>query len=159
MFPVESIIPEIRASLAANRSVVLRAPPGTGKTTCVPPALLDLPFLSGRKILMLEPRRLAARACAAFIARRMGEAVGETVGYAVRLERRVSSRTRLEIVTEGLLAQRLLNDPELADVGLVIFDEFHEPSTSSMSVRLPAIWGLRWRSTCVARCVRICGFW
>ena len=65
MFPVESIIPKIRASLAANRSVVLRAPPGTGKTTCVPPALLDLPFLSGRKILMLEPRRLAARACAA----------------------------------------------------------------------------------------------
>ena len=128
MFPVESIIPEIRASLAANRSVVLRAPPGTGKTTCVPPALLDLPFLSGRKILMLEPRRLAARACAAFIARRMGETVGETVGYSVRLERRVSSRTRLEIVTEGLLAQRLLNDPELADVGLVIFDEFHERS-------------------------------
>jgi len=72
VFPVESIIPEIRASLAANRSVVLRAPPGTGKTTCVPPALLDLPFLAGRKILMLEPRRLAARACAAFIARRMG---------------------------------------------------------------------------------------
>ena len=128
VFPVESIIHALRDSLAANRDVVLCAPPGTGKTTCVPPALLDMPFLQGRKILMLEPRRLAARACASFIARRMGEPVGETVGYAVRLERRVSSRTRLEIVTEGLLTQRLLNDPELSDVGLVIFDEFHERS-------------------------------
>ena len=128
MFPVESIIPAIRASLADNRSVVLQAPPGTGKTTCVPPALLDMSFLAGRKVLMLEPRRLAARACAAYIARCMGEDVGGIVGYSVRLERRVSSRTRLEIVTEGLLAQRLLNDPELSDVGLVVFDEFHERS-------------------------------
>ena len=79
MFPVETVIPAIRESLAANRSVVLRAPPGTGKTTCVPPALLDMPFLKGRRILMLEPRRLAARACASFIARRMGEEVGGTV--------------------------------------------------------------------------------
>ena len=71
-FPVEAIIPQIRASLARNRSVVLRAPPGSGKTTCVPPALLDAPFLRGRKILMLEPRRLAARSCAAYIARRLG---------------------------------------------------------------------------------------
>lgn len=128
MFPVERIIPAVAASLERNRSVVLRAPPGSGKTTCVPPALLDAPFLKGRKILMLEPRRLAARSCAAFIARRMGEAVGDTVGYQVRLERKVSARTRLEIVTEGLLAQRLVSDPELADVGLVIFDEFHERS-------------------------------
>ncbi len=128
MFPVESIIPALRDSLAANRDAVLRAPPGTGKTTCVPPALLDMPFLKGKKILMLEPRRLAARACAAYIARQMGEQVGETVGYAVRLERRVCARTRLEIVTEGMLAQRLLNDPELSDAGLVIFDEFHERS-------------------------------
>ena len=127
-FPVEAIIPQIRASLARNRSVVLRAPPGSGKTTCVPPALLDAPFLRGRKILMLEPRRLAARSCAAYIARRLGEPLGETVGYQVRLERKVSSRTRLEIVTEGLLAQRLIADPELADVGLVVFDEFHERS-------------------------------
>lgn len=127
-FPVEAIIPQIRASLARNRSVVLRAPPGNGKTTCVPPALLDAPFLRGRKILMLEPRRLAARSCAAYIAHRLGEPLGETVGYQVRLERKVSSRTRLEIVTEGLLAQRLIADPELADVGLVVFDEFHERS-------------------------------
>ena len=128
VFPVEAVIPRVRDSLARNRSVVLRAPPGSGKTTCVPPALLDAPFLRGRKILMLEPRRLAARSCAAYIARRLGEPLGETVGYQVRLERKVSARTRLEIVTEGLLAQRLLADPELADVGLVIFDEFHERS-------------------------------
>ena len=127
-FPVERILPAIGASLAANRTVVLRAPPGTGKTTCVPPALLGAPWLKGRKILMLEPRRLAARGSAAYIASKMGEDVGGTVGYAVRLERKVSSRTRLEIVTEGLLTQRLLSDPELSDVGIVIFDEFHERS-------------------------------
>ncbi len=128
MFPVESIIPQIRSSLERNRDVVLRAPPGSGKTTCVPPALLDAPFLGGKKILMLEPRRLAARSCAAYIARKLGEDVGGTVGFQVRLERKVSGRTRLEIVTEGLLAQRLVADPELADVGLLIFDEFHERS-------------------------------
>ena len=118
----------IAASLAANRDVVLRAPPGSGKTTRVPPSLLDAPWLDGKKILMLEPRRLAARGAAAYISAKLGERVGETVGYAVRLERKVSARTRLEIVTEGLLTQRLLNDPELSDVGLVIFDEFHERS-------------------------------
>ena len=128
MFPVESVIPRIRASLESNRDVVLRAPPGSGKTTCVPPALLDCTFLRGKKILMLEPRRLAARSCAAYIARRLGERVGETVGFQVRLERCIGPRTRLEIVTEGLLAQRLLHDPELSDVGLVVFDEFHERS-------------------------------
>ena len=128
MFPVEEKIGEIRRALAANRDVVLTAPPGSGKTTCVPPALLDEPWLEGKKIVMLEPRRLAARNCAAYIARRRGEAVGGTVGYQVRLERKVSAATRLEIVTEGLLTQRLLSDPELSDVGLVIFDEFHERS-------------------------------
>lgn len=127
-FPVEEVVPAVAASLAANRDVVLRAPPGSGKTTCVPPSLLDEPWLAGKKILMLEPRRLAARGAAAYIASKLGEDVGGTVGYAVRLERKVSSRTRLEIVTEGLLTQRLLNDPELSDVGLVIFDEFHERS-------------------------------
>ena len=122
------LCPAIAASLAANRDVVLRAPPGSGKTTCVPPYLLCAPWLGGKKILMLEPRRLAARGAASYIASKFGEPVGETIGYAVRLERKVSSRTRLEIVTEGLLTQRLLNDPELSDVGLVIFDEFHERS-------------------------------
>ncbi len=127
-FPVERAIGPIRSSLAANRDVVLRAPPGSGKTTCVPPALLDERWLGGKKILMLEPRRLAARSAAAYISARLGESVGGTVGYSVRLERKVSARTRLEIVTEGLLAQRLLRDPEISDVGLIVFDEFHERS-------------------------------
>ncbi len=127
-FPVEEKIADIKRSLAANRSVVLSAPPGSGKTTCVPPALLDEPWLAGRKILMLEPRRLAARNCAAFVASKLSSPLGDLVGYQVRLERKISSRTRLEIVTELLLAQRLLDDPELSDVGLVIFDEFHERS-------------------------------
>ena len=123
---LEGKIPAIRRALAANRTVVLTAPPGSGKTTRVPPALLDEPWLAGKKIVVLEPRRLAARNCATYIARQLGEAVGGTVGYQVRLERKVSAKTRLEIVTEGLLAQRLLGDPELSDVGLVVFDEFHE---------------------------------
>ena len=130
MFPVEKVIDEIRGHLAANRDVVLTAPPGSGKTTCGPLALMDEPWLEGRKILMLEPRRIAARNCARYIAAKRGESVGESVGYQVRLERKVSADTRLEIVTEGLLTQRLLSDPELSDVGLVVFDEFHERSLS-----------------------------
>ena len=128
MFPVEEKIGEIAAALRKNRDVVLTAPPGSGKTTCVPPALLDEPWLKGKKIVMLEPRRLAARNCATYIAKKRGEAVGGTVGFSVRLERKVSAKTRLEIVTEGMLTNRILADPELSDVGLVIFDEFHERS-------------------------------
>ena len=128
MFPVEAEIDEIAAALAKNRDVVLTAPPGSGKTTCVPPALLDAPWLKGKKIIMLEPRRIAARTCAQYVSRKLGEPVGGTVGYSVRLERKVSAKTRLEIVTEGLLTNRILSDPELDGVGLVIFDEFHERS-------------------------------
>ena len=128
MFPVEEKIGEIRSALAAGRDVVLTAPPGSGKTTCVPPALLDEPWLQGKKIVMLEPRRLAARNCAAYIAKKRGEELGDVVGYQVRLERKISAKTRLEVVTEGLLTQRIMSDPELKDVGLVIFDEFHERS-------------------------------
>ena len=127
-FPVETALPQISQILEANRSVVLTAPPGSGKTTCVAPRLLNEGWLAGRKISLLEPRRLAARTCADYIASQMGEAVGETVGYQVRLERRIGPHTRLEILTEGLLSRRLAADPELADVGLVIFDEFHERS-------------------------------
>ena len=116
----------LKAALAANEPVALSAAPGTGKTTRVPPALLGEPWLAGRKILVLEPRRLAARRAAQFIAGRLGEAPGETVGWQVRLVRCVGPRTRIEFLTEGLLARRILADPELADVGLIVFDEFHE---------------------------------
>lgn len=119
---------DLSAALAANELTVLTAPPGTGKTTAVPPALLEAPWLGGRKILVLEPRRLAARRAAQYIAERLGERPGETVGWQVRLERRIGPRTRIEFLTEGLLARRILSDPELADVGLIVFDEFHERS-------------------------------
>lgn len=127
-FPVEEKLGEIKRVLAKNNSLVLTAPPGSGKTTCVPGALLDETWLKGKKIIMLEPRRIAARSSALFIASKLGTSVGDLVGYQVRLERKISSSTRLEILTEGLLTQRLIADPELSDVGLVIFDEFHERS-------------------------------
>lgn len=97
----------------------------------VPPALLDEPWLQGKKIVMLEPRRLAASRSAEYVARRLGETPGGKVGYQVRLERKIGPDTRLEIITEGLLTQRILADPELADTGLVIFDEFHERSLNA----------------------------
>ena len=129
--PVRTVLPEVARCLGNNRPVVLQAPPGSGKTLLVAPSLLDAPWLKDRRILLLEPRRLAARAAARFMARLFGESVGERVGYQVRLERQVSAATRIEILTEGLLVQRLLNDPELADTGLVIFDEFHERNLPS----------------------------
>lgn len=126
--PIDSVLPAVAESLAANRAVVLQAPPGSGKTTRVAPALLDEPWLQGRKIVMLEPRRLAARRAAIYMAGQRNEPVGATVGYQVRLERVVGPATRIEILTEGLLVQRLLRDPESRDVGAIIFDEFHERS-------------------------------
>lgn len=124
--PVDQILPAVARSLSQNHCVVLQSPPGSGKTTRTAPFLLDAPWLAGRKILMLEPRRLAARAAASYMARCRGESVGESVGYRVRLENRVGPSTRIEVLTEGMLTQRLLHDPELSDTGLVIFDEFHE---------------------------------
>ena len=108
--------------------MVLEAPPGAGKTTRVPLALLEAPWLDGQKILMLEPRRLAARAAAERLAAQLGERPGGLVGYRVRLESRVSERTRIEVVTEGILTRMLQQDPGLEGVGLLIFDEFHERS-------------------------------
>ena len=126
--PIEDVLPALKGKLAASRSAVLEAPPGAGKTTLVPLALKDEPWLAGRKILMLEPRRIAARAAAARMASLLGESVGETVGYRVRLDARVGPNTRIEVLTEGLLTRRLQGDPELRGVGLLIFDEFHERS-------------------------------
>ena len=126
--PVSPALPKVAQALARNRPVILRAPPGTGKTTLVAPYLMDEPWLAGRRIILLEPRRMAARAAARHVAHILGEEVGERIGYHVRLERKVGPHARVEILTEGLLTQRLLHDPELDGVGLVIFDEFHERS-------------------------------
>ena len=124
--PIHEVLPELRAALAAHRAAVLQAPPGAGKTTIAPLALLNEPWLAGRTILILEPRRLAARAAAARMAKLRNENVGETVGYRIRFESKVSAQTRIEVLTEGILTRRLQTDPELKNVGLVIFDEFHE---------------------------------
>lgn len=124
--PVLSVLDALVNSLEQSSAAVLRAAPGAGKTTCVPLALLGADCLAGKKILMLEPRRLAARNAAVRMAELLGEQVGETVGYRVRLETRVSKMTRIEVVTEGILTRLLQADPALEDYGLVIFDEFHE---------------------------------
>ena len=126
--PIDTILPELERLLACRHAAVLEAPPGAGKTTRVPLALLDAPWLAGRRIVMLEPRRLAARAAATFMATSLGEKVGGRVGYRVRMESRVGPRTRVEVVTEGVLVRMLQEDPSLEGVGLVIFDEFHERS-------------------------------
>lgn len=126
--PIDAVLPALREALARRHEAVLEAPPGAGKTTRVPLALLGEPWLAGQTILMLEPRRLAARAAAERLAAELGEKVGETVGYRIRLESKVGPRTRIEVVTEGILARRLQDDPALEGVGLVIFDEFHERS-------------------------------
>jgi ATP-dependent helicase HrpB len=130
LWPVDEALPRLRAALAGGGAAVLTAPPGAGKTTRVPPALLAaLP--AGGRIVMLEPRRLAAVSAARWMARARGEEVGRTVGYAIRFERRVSAATRIEVVTEGILTRRLQTDPGLAGVALVIFDEFHERSLNA----------------------------
>ena len=126
--PIDEVLPALKRALADAGAAVLQAPPGAGKTTRVPLAVLDEPWLAGRKIVMLEPRRLAARAAARHMARLRGEAVGGTVGYRVRMETRAGPATRVEVVTEGVLTRMLQADPALEGVGLVIFDEFHERS-------------------------------
>jgi ATP-dependent helicase HrpB len=129
--PIEATLPALRHALAAHSGVVLQAPTGAGKSTRVPLALLDEAWLSSQKIVMLEPRRLAARAVATRMAQTMGESVGTTVGYRTRLESRVSASTRIEVLTEGILTRWLQNDAALEGIGLVIFDEFHERSLNA----------------------------
>ena len=127
-FPIDSLLPAVRQHFARSNRLVLQAEPGAGKTTRVPLALLDSDWLKGRKIIMLEPRRLAARSAARYMARSLGERVGATVGYRVRLDTRVGPDTRIEVVTEGVLTRLLQADAALESAGLVIFDEFHERS-------------------------------
>ena len=126
--PIDPLLPEVRRRLQAHNRLVLQAAPGAGKTTRVPPALLEAPWLAGQRILVLEPRRLAARAAARRMAQERGEAVGETIGYRTRLDTQVGPRTRIEVITEGILTRMLQQDPSLEGVGAVLFDEFHERS-------------------------------
>ncbi|HEY9069319.1 MAG TPA: DEAD/DEAH box helicase, partial [Candidatus Ozemobacteraceae bacterium] len=127
-FPITETVPAIRAALAEGRSLVLTAAPGAGKTTIVPLALLDEEWLAGKRLLMLQPRRVAALSSARRLASLHGSRLGDTIGYQVRFDRRIGPSTRLEVLTEGLLTRRLHDDPFLEGVGLVIFDEFHERS-------------------------------
>ena len=126
--PIDDVIDEIRAVLHERTCAILVAPPGAGKTTRVPLALLDEDFLQGRTIKVIEPRRLAAKAAAERMADLMSEAPGQTIGYQVRLERRISGDTRIEVVTDGVFRRQILDDPELTGIGAVLFDEFHERS-------------------------------
>src|SRR5262245_41658517 len=126
--PIDAALPELTAALNGNACAVLVAPPGAGKTTRVPLVLADEPWAEGKKILVLEPRRLAARAAAARMAATIGEPVGDLVGYRVRFGSKVSKQTRIEVVTEGIFTRLALDDPSLDGIAAVLFDEFHERS-------------------------------
>jgi len=126
--PIDAVLDELSRTLTKSNAAVLVAPPGAGKTTRVPLALLDEPWAKDKKIIVLEPRRIAARASAERMAKTLGERVGETVGYRVRFGSKVSRATRIEVVTEGIFARQILDDPELSGVAAVLFDEFHERS-------------------------------
>jgi len=144
--PVDEALPALRRALRLGRSAVLVAPPGAGKTTRVPLALLDEPWLMGGRVLVLEPRRIAARAAAARMASHLGEEVGGTVGLRIRFGSKVSKRTRIEVVTEGVFTRLVLDDPELKGVAAVLFDEFHERSLDAdlgLALALDAQRGLR----------------
>ena len=134
--PIDSILPELNQALSQNKNVILSAQPGAGKTTRVPLALLDADWLmnedgSYKKIIMLEPRRIAARNAALFMAKSLNESVGQTVGYRMRQDTKISEHTRIEVITEGILTRYLLQDPELNNIGLIIFDEHHERSVNT----------------------------
>lgn len=143
--PVESVADQLATALGRHGAAVLVAPPGSGKTTIAPLRLLDAPWLVG-KIVVLEPRRLATRAAARRMAELLGESVGETVGYVTRDDRQVGPRTRIEVVTEGVLTRRLQRDPELPGVGLVVFDEVHERNLTTdlgLALTLDVVGGIR----------------
>src|SRR6478752_10382508 len=129
--PIDDVLNDVVAALKSSNAVVLRAPPGAGKTTRVPPAILDAKLAETGKILVLQPRRVAARASAARIAAERGAKLGDEIGYQVRFESRVSGKTQIAVITEGILLRRLLDDPFLPDVSAVVFDEFHERSLAS----------------------------
>lgn len=124
--PIKDIIPEVKSLLAAHNTLIVNAPPGAGKSTLLPLVLLEEGFLEGKKILMLEPRRLAAKTIAWRMSDLIGEKVGETIGFRIRFENQISAKTKIEVVTEGILTRMLHSDNTLEDVGMVIFDEFHE---------------------------------
>ena len=126
--PIDAVLDDLRRALAENPCVVLEALPGAGKTTCIPLALQNAPWLKGLKMIVLAPRRLAARSAARRMSHLLKEKVGQTVGYRVRMDSRISEKTRIEVVTEGVLTRMLQSDPSIEGVGLVIFDEFHERS-------------------------------
>ena len=126
--PIDAVLDELAQTLAHQNAAVLVAPPGAGKTTRVPLALLDAPWVKEKKIIVLEPRRIAARASAERMAKTLGERAGETVGYRVRFGSKISRKTRIEVVTEGIFSRQILDDPELSGVAAVLFDEFHERS-------------------------------
>ena len=126
--PIDESLPWLTAALTERDAVVLVAPPGAGKTTRVPLVLAQQPWAKDRKILVLEPRRLAARAAADRMAKTLGDAVGQTVGYRVRFGSKISTRTRIEVVTEGIFTNTILDDPSLEGTAAVLFDEFHERS-------------------------------
>src|SRR5207302_2463843 len=124
--PIDAALPELLAALRSRDAAVLVAPPGAGKTTRVPLVLAEESWAAGKRIIVLEPRRLAARAAAARMAATLGEAVGVRVGYRVRFGSKVTRKTRIEVVTEGIFTRLVLDDPALAGVAAVLFDEFHE---------------------------------
>ena len=128
--PIHQVIPDLLAALQKSKRAVLTAPPGAGKTTYVPLALLQSGLINGR-IVMLEPRRLAARTAAERMAKTLGEPIGETIGYRIRGEYKSSAKTKIEVVTEGILTRMLQKDPSLDGVEAVIFDEFHERSLNA----------------------------
>ena len=144
--PIDGALPDLRAALSQKTRAVLVAPPGAGKTTRVPLALMHEPWAAGGKLLVLEPRRLAARAAAQRMAATLGETVGETVGLRVRLQSLASARTRIEVVTEGVFTRMILDDPALDGVAAVLFDEFHERSLDAdlgLALALDAQQGFR----------------